>query len=80
MERTPLAPGSKEYLDSEKYESTHWDFNRREDNCSGLMTRLNAVRKANLALRRNASLAFDQTTILNLLRAARARFRVRTQS
>ena len=49
MERSPLAPGSEEYLDSEKYESRHWDFNRQEDSFPGLMTHVNAVRKAHPA-------------------------------
>ena len=67
MERTPLAPGSEEYLDSEKYESRHWGFNRQADNLSVLMTRLNAVRKANPAFRRNASLAFHEIDNLELI-------------
>ena len=61
MERVPLAHGSEEYLNSEKYEIRHWDFNRLEDNLSGLIARLNTVRKANRALHRNASLVFHET-------------------
>ena len=61
MENAPVAPRSEEYLNSEKYEIRHWDLDQQEDNLSGLMTRLNAVRRANAALHRNDSLVFHQT-------------------
>ena len=50
-------PGSEEYLDSEKYEIKHWDFNRSES-LKDFITRLNRVRKENPALQNNRSLRF----------------------
>ena len=61
IENTPVAPGSEDYLNSEKCEIRRWDVDRQEDNLTGLITRLNAVRVANGALHRNDSLVFHRT-------------------
>jgi starch synthase (maltosyl-transferring) len=52
-----LRHGSEEYLDSEKYQLRHWDWNKpsafRE-----FIARINAIRRENLALHNNDSLRF----------------------
>jgi starch synthase (maltosyl-transferring) len=60
MERTPREPGSEEYLHSEKYEIKTWDTDR-SDSLAPLITRLNAVRRANPALHGIRSLRFSGT-------------------
>ena len=60
MENTPRSPGSEEYLHSEKYQLRHWDL-ERADSLQPLMTRLNAIRRENLALQSNAGLRFFPT-------------------
>jgi starch synthase (maltosyl-transferring) len=57
-EGTPL-PGKEEYLDSEKYEIKAWDW-ERPGNIRPLVTRLNAVRRANPALHEYDNLRFHQ--------------------
>jgi starch synthase (maltosyl-transferring) len=59
-ENTPREPGSEEYLDSEKYEVKHWDWQ------SGLtlkhfIARINRIRRGNPALQRDANLRFHET-------------------
>ena len=56
-ENTPLAPGKEEYLDSEKYEIKAWDWDR-PGNIRPLVTRLNAIRRANPALQEYDNLRF----------------------
>jgi len=56
-ENTPLGPGKEEYLDSEKYEIRAWDWDR-PGNIRPLVTRLNAVRRANPALQEYDNLRF----------------------
>ncbi|HEV2149470.1 MAG TPA: alpha-1,4-glucan--maltose-1-phosphate maltosyltransferase [Longimicrobiaceae bacterium] len=56
-ENTPLAPGKEEYLNSEKYEIKAWDWDR-PGNIRPLITRLNAVRRANPALQEYDNLRF----------------------
>jgi starch synthase (maltosyl-transferring) len=55
-EGTPL-PGREEYMDSEKYEIKAWDWDR-PGNIRPLVTRLNAVRRANPALHEYDNLRF----------------------
>jgi starch synthase (maltosyl-transferring) len=55
-EATPV-PGKEEYLDSEKYEIRAWDWNR-PGNIRDLVTRLNAIRRANPALQEYDNLRF----------------------
>ena len=57
MDSSPRSPGSEEYLDSEKYQLRHWNF-ERADGLRGLMTRLNRIRQENVALQSNESLRF----------------------
>ncbi len=47
-EATPI-PGREEYLDSEKYQITAWDWDR-PGNIRGIITRLNRIRRDNPAL------------------------------
>jgi starch synthase (maltosyl-transferring) len=55
-EGTPL-PGREEYMDSEKYEIKAWDWDR-PGNIRPLVTRLNAIRRANPALQEYDNLRF----------------------
>ncbi|MFI9826000.1 alpha-1,4-glucan--maltose-1-phosphate maltosyltransferase, partial [Streptomyces sp. NPDC052013] len=60
-ENTPLREGSEEYLDSEKYQLRHrdWDAAEREGRTiTPLITRLNTVRRENPALRQLRDLHF----------------------
>jgi len=54
---TPKAPGSEEYLDSEKYEIRTWDI-RNPNNLKDLIARVNRIRRENPALQRNEGLRF----------------------
>jgi starch synthase (maltosyl-transferring) len=56
-EHVPRAPGSEEYLHSEKYEVRHWDRDR-PDSLAPLLGRLNAIRRAHPALQTNRTLRF----------------------
>ncbi len=56
-EHVPVAPGSEEYLNSEKYEIRCWDLNRPES-LRDLITRVNHIRKTNAALQYDWSLTF----------------------
>jgi len=60
MEATPREPGSEEYLNSEKYEIKRWPRDR-PDSLRPLISRLNAVRKDNLALQSDWSLRLHPT-------------------
>ncbi len=59
-ENRPVREGSEEYLNSEKYEFRHWDWNQ-EGNLRGLISRVNTIRREHPALRENAGLRFHQT-------------------
>jgi starch synthase (maltosyl-transferring) len=52
-EDTPIAPGSEEYLNSEKYEIRSWDLHRM-DSLSEVIARVNLVRRENPALQGDA--------------------------
>ncbi len=56
-ERVPRDPGTEEYLHSEKYEIRHWDLDR-PDSLRYLIARINAIRKDNVALHDDSTLAF----------------------
>jgi len=58
-ENRPLAPGREEYLDSEKYEIKNWDINR-PDSLSGLIGRVNRIRRDNPAFKANYNLRFHE--------------------
>ncbi|NCD32332.1 MAG: alpha-1,4-glucan--maltose-1-phosphate maltosyltransferase [Spartobacteria bacterium] len=50
--------GREEYLDSEKYECRQRDFNQKEHNIWGLITRLNTIRREHPALQEYKNLRF----------------------
>ncbi len=52
-------PGTEEYLDSEKYEIKHWDWNR-PGNIRDYITKLNRIRQENPALQLFTNLRFYQ--------------------
>ena len=56
-EGTPLAAGKEEYLDSEKFQIRHWDWDRA-GNIVAEITRLNAIRRENPALRTHHGIGF----------------------
>jgi starch synthase (maltosyl-transferring) len=56
-ENRPLAPGSEEYLDSEKYEVRHWEL-ARPDSLADLIGRVNRIRRENGALQQDRTLRF----------------------
>jgi len=56
-ENTPAAPGSEEYLDSEKYELKRRDWNA-PGNLVDFITRVNRIRRENHALQRHSNLRF----------------------
>jgi starch synthase (maltosyl-transferring) len=60
QEHVARAPGSEEYLHSEKYAVRHWDLDRA-DSLAPLMARMNAVRRAHPALQRDDTLRFHAT-------------------
>ena len=47
----PAAPGSEEYLDSEKYQTRHWEI-ERADSLMDLIARVNRIRHEHPALQR----------------------------
>ena len=59
-------PGKEEYLDSEKYEITVWDWNR-EGNIKDFVTRVNAIRRENPALHEYNNLEFYEADNENIL-------------
>jgi starch synthase (maltosyl-transferring) len=56
----PMHVGKEEYLDSEKYEIMHWDWNRRTK-IRDVMTRINRIRKENAALQTTWNIEFGET-------------------
>jgi len=54
---TPLRPGSEEYLNSEKYQITHWDLDVPWS-LRDYITRVNEIRRENPALHDNGNLRF----------------------
>ncbi len=53
-------PGTEEYKNSEKYEIRHWDWDR-PGNIRDYITRINQIRRANLALQAFTNLKFYQS-------------------
>jgi starch synthase (maltosyl-transferring) len=60
LENQPRAPGSEEYLNSEKYEIRHRDLSQPHS-LEGFITRVNRIRRDNPALHENWSLRFCPT-------------------
>ena len=56
-EHLPVAEGKEEYLDSEKYEIRQWDLDR-PGNIRAEITRINRIRKENLALQQTSDITF----------------------
>jgi len=67
----PLGPGKEEYLDSEKYEVKRWDLDA-EGNLSGLLGRLNRIRRENPAFRTNHDLRFHEVSNSELIAYSKA--------
>jgi starch synthase (maltosyl-transferring) len=65
-ENRPAAPGSEEYLDSEKYQFRQWNW-ASPDDISELITKVNALRHEHLALQYNDGLRFHLTTMKDLV-------------
>jgi starch synthase (maltosyl-transferring) len=63
---SPVAHGSEEYLDSEKYQVRHWDLDAPYS-LRHLITRINAIRRENPALHFNNNLRFYNTDNSQLL-------------
>jgi starch synthase (maltosyl-transferring) len=59
-ENEPFAPGSEEYLNSEKYELKARDFSAA-GNIVDWITRMNAIRRAHPALQRSTNLVFPRS-------------------
>jgi len=57
MAAEPREPGTEEYLDSEKYQVRHWQH-ERPDSLRDYITRLNRIRRENVALQADDSLRF----------------------
>ncbi len=66
MEHRAIAPGSEEYLDSEKYQLRQWQLDR-PDSLAPLLTRLNAIRRSQPALQHLRTLRFHDTDSPGLL-------------
>ncbi|MGH2749271.1 MAG: alpha-1,4-glucan--maltose-1-phosphate maltosyltransferase [Actinomycetota bacterium] len=65
-ENTPVAPGSEEYLNSEKYQVVHRDY-QAEGNLNRYITRINRIRKAYPVLGHLTNLTFHQVDKPNLM-------------
>jgi starch synthase (maltosyl-transferring) len=65
-ENVPVRPGSEEYLDSEKYQIKPRDWNQ-PGNLTGLIARVNAIRRQHPALQQNATLRFHSCSAEALL-------------
>jgi starch synthase (maltosyl-transferring) len=65
-ENLPAKPGSEEYLDSEKYEIRHWDRSS-SNSLAPLITRLNQIRRDNIALHSDNSLHFHHVDNPNII-------------
>jgi starch synthase (maltosyl-transferring) len=60
VEHVPREPGSEEYLNSEKYEIRDWPRDR-PDSLRPVITKVNAIRRANAALHADWALRFHTT-------------------
>jgi starch synthase (maltosyl-transferring) len=65
-ENRPAAPGSEEYLNSEKYQIRHWDFGSPR-NLKDLIRQVNTIRRTHAALQFNHTLRFHLTTNADLI-------------
>jgi starch synthase (maltosyl-transferring) len=60
VERTPVRPGSEEYLDSEKYQIRHWDLDAPHS-LRPIIKRINRIRRDSPALQSDRGLHFHKT-------------------
>ena len=60
-ENRAVKPGSEEYIDSEKYQYTAWDWNR-EGNINQLITSVNGIRRSNQSLQSGDRLIITDST------------------
>jgi starch synthase (maltosyl-transferring) len=60
-ENRPAAPGSEEYLHSEKYQFRHWEFDSPA-HIKELIAQVNTIRRMQTALQYNETLQFHLTT------------------
>jgi starch synthase (maltosyl-transferring) len=65
-ENRPAAPGSEEYLHSEKYQIRHWPFDNPH-HIKDLIRQVNSIRRTQPALQHNGSLRFHLTTSDDLI-------------
>jgi starch synthase (maltosyl-transferring) len=65
-ENRPAAPGSEEYLDSEKYQIRRWNFDSPH-NIKDLIRQVNSIRRTQSALQFNHTLRFHLTTSDDLI-------------
>ncbi len=65
-ENQAKAPGSEEYLNSEKYEIKNWQVDR-SDSLKDLIARINRIRKENPALQRDRGLTFHHVDNENII-------------
>jgi len=70
--KEPREPGSEEYLHSEKYEIRHWD-RQSPESLSGLIAKVNSIRRANEALHFTDPLTFHEIDNPNLLAYSKRR-------
>jgi starch synthase (maltosyl-transferring) len=66
LENTPREPGGEEYLNSEKYEVKHWDRDSPAS-LTNFITRVNQIRRNNIALQSDRRLRFHSTDNSNLI-------------
>lgn len=66
MISTPLAPGKEEYLDSEKYQFNHWDWDIR-NKLTLLITKINLIRREYASLQQTNNIVFCETNNEQLL-------------
>jgi starch synthase (maltosyl-transferring) len=66
MVSAAMAPGKEEYLDSEKYEVYHWDWNIK-NKLTMLITRINHIRKEQISLQQTNNIIFCETNNENII-------------
>ena len=71
MGATPRAPGSEEYLDSEKYQIREWDLDR-PDSLAPILARLNQIRRDHAALQHTDNIRFHPTDNPEILAFSKA--------
>lgn len=70
-ENRAAAPGSEEYLDSEKYQIRHWDWDR-PGHIKDLVATINRIRREHVALQSDRGLQFHPTDNAELIAYSKA--------